>query len=71
MHMGVGFRHGKHPEARFSSHRCVLEEQRQQRIGRNFQEVIPTHFLAKPGAGRAQLGVFGCSGAIEAIYFSF
>jgi hypothetical protein len=37
----------------------------------NFQEVIPTHFMAKPGAGRAQLGVFGCSIAIEAIYFSF
>jgi hypothetical protein len=35
------------------------------------KEVIPTQFLAKPGAGRAQLGVFGHSGAIEAIYFSF
>jgi hypothetical protein len=46
-------------------------EQRQQRIGRNFQEVISSQFLAKPGAGRAQLGVFGHSGAIEAIYFSF
>jgi hypothetical protein len=30
-----------------------------------------SQFLAKPGAGRAQLGVFGHSGAIEAIYFSF
>jgi hypothetical protein len=28
-------------------------------------------FLAKPGAERAQLGVFGHSGAIEAIYFAF
>jgi len=37
----------------------------------NFQEVIPIQFLAKLGLGRAQLRVFGCSGAIEAIYFSF
>jgi hypothetical protein len=36
-----------------------------------FQEVFPIHFLAKSGAGRAQLRVFGCFGAIEAIYFSF
>jgi hypothetical protein len=57
--------------ARWSSHMCILEEQRQQRIGRNFQEVIPTQVLAKPGVGRAQLGVFGSSRAIEAIYFSF
>jgi hypothetical protein len=46
-------------------------DQRQQRIGRNFQEVISTQFLAKLGAGRAQLGVFGHFEAIEAIYFSF
>jgi hypothetical protein len=26
-------------------------------------------FLAKPGAEKAQRGVFGCSGAIGAIYF--
>jgi hypothetical protein len=30
-----------------------------------------SQILAKLGAGRAQLGVFGHSGAIEAIYFSF
>jgi hypothetical protein len=46
-------------------------EQVQQVIGKNFQEVYFSQFLAKPGAGRAQLGVFGHSGAIEAIYFSF
>jgi hypothetical protein len=37
----------------------------------NFQGVIPTLFLAKPGVGRSQLGVFGCSRAIDAIHFSF
>jgi hypothetical protein len=46
-------------------------EQRQQVIGKNFQEVYFLHFLAKPGAERAQLGVFGHSGAIGAIYFAF
>jgi hypothetical protein len=46
-------------------------EQRQQVIGKNFQEVYFSQFLAKPGAGRAQLGVFGHSGAIGAIYFAF
>jgi hypothetical protein len=65
----MAFMGDEFPKARFISHRCILEEQRQQRIGRNFQEVIPTQFLAKLGAGRAQLGVFGRSGAIEAIYF--
>jgi hypothetical protein len=40
------------------------------RLGRNFHEVYSSHFFAKPGAGIAQLGVFGHSGAIEAIYFA-
>jgi hypothetical protein len=70
MHVCDGFRHEKFPKSRFSSHRCILEEQRQEIIGRNFQGVIPTQFLSKPGAGRAQPEIFGCSGAIEAIYFS-
>jgi hypothetical protein len=46
-------------------------EQVQQAIERNFQEVYSSHFFAKPSAGRAHIGVFGHSGAIEAIYFAF
>jgi hypothetical protein len=37
----------------------------------NFQEAYLLQFLAKRGAEKAQLGVFGRSGAIGAIYFSF
>jgi hypothetical protein len=40
-------------------------------LGKNFEEVYFSQFLAKPGAGRAQLGVFGHFGTIGAIYFSF
>jgi hypothetical protein len=32
--------------------------------GENLQEVYLLHFLAKPGAEKAQLGVFGCSESI-------
>jgi hypothetical protein len=39
--------------------------------GENFQEAYLLHFLAKPDAEKAQLGVFGCFGAIEAIYLEF
>jgi hypothetical protein len=46
-------------------------EQREQRIGKKLPELYFSQFFAKPGAGRAHLGVFGRSGAIEAIYFSF
>jgi hypothetical protein len=48
------------------------EQPVQQAIGEKLPgSVFSSHFLAKPGAGRAQLGVFGHSGAIEAIYFAF
>jgi hypothetical protein len=67
----AGFLARKMPVSQVQSVWVCFGEQRQQRIGRNFQGVIPTQFLAKPGAGRAQLGVFGRSGAIEAIHFSF
>jgi hypothetical protein len=39
--------------------------------GENFQEAYLLHFLAKPSPKKAQLGVFGCSGAIGAIYLEF
>jgi hypothetical protein len=45
-------------------------EQRKQAIGEKHPELYFSQFLAKPGAGRSQLGVFGYSGAIEAMYFS-
>jgi hypothetical protein len=37
----------------------------------NFEEAYLLQFLAKPGAEKAQLGVFGCSEAIGAIYLAF
>jgi hypothetical protein len=37
----------------------------------NFQEAYLLQFLAKRGAKKAQLGVFGRSEAIGAIYFYF
>jgi hypothetical protein len=37
----------------------------------NFQEAYLLQFLAKQGAEKAQLGVFGCSRVIGAIYLSF
>jgi hypothetical protein len=37
----------------------------------NFQEAYLLQFLAKRGAEKAQLGVFGRSGAIGAIYLAF
>jgi hypothetical protein len=54
------------------SHRGVIWRTRDNKLeGENFQEVYLLHFLAKPGAEKAQLGVFGCSGAIGAIYLAF
>jgi hypothetical protein len=66
----LGFWHRKHSGAKLVT-QVHFGEQVQQGIGRNFQEVISTQFLVKPGVGRAQIGVFGCYGAIEAIYFAF
>jgi hypothetical protein len=37
----------------------------------NFQEAYLLQFLAKRGAEKAQIGVFGCSEAIGAIYLEF
>jgi hypothetical protein len=37
----------------------------------NLQEAYLLQFLAKSGAEKAQLGVFGCSKAIGAIYLAF
>jgi hypothetical protein len=37
----------------------------------DFQEAYLLQFLAKRGAEKAQLGVFGRYGAIEAIYLEF
>jgi hypothetical protein len=37
----------------------------------NFQEAYLLQFLAKPGAEKAQLGVFGHSKAIGAFYLAF
>jgi hypothetical protein len=48
-------------------HMCILANKDNKEFGKTFQGVIPSQFLAKPGAGRAQLGVFGCSGANGAI----
>ena len=67
----LGFWHGKRLGARLVTHMCVLVSRDNKLEGENFQEVFSSHFLAKQGVGRAQLGVFGHSGAIEAIYFSF
>jgi hypothetical protein len=64
------FRHGKTHRPGSVTQWVHFGEQRQQVIGKNFQEVYFSQFLAKPGAERAQLGVFGHSGAIGAIYFS-
>ena len=67
---GVGFWHKKHTKAKLVTQWVCFGKKKQQVIGENFQEVYFLHFLAKPGAERAQLGVFGHYGAIEAIYFS-
>jgi hypothetical protein len=40
-------------------------------IGETFLGRVFSSFFAKPGAEKGQLGVFGQSGAIVAIYFSF
>jgi hypothetical protein len=37
----------------------------------NFQEAYLLQFLAKQGAEKAQLGVFGCFEAIGAVYLAF
>jgi hypothetical protein len=37
----------------------------------NFHEAYLLQFLDKPSVEKAQLGVFGCSEAIGAIYFHF
>jgi hypothetical protein len=37
----------------------------------NFQEAYLLQFLAKRGAEKAQLGIFGCFAAIGAIYLAF
>jgi hypothetical protein len=54
------------------THRGVFWRTRDNKLeGENFQEAYLLHFLAKPGAEKAQLGVFGRSGAIGAIYLAF
>jgi hypothetical protein len=68
MHAGARFGYA---EARVFAQWVHFGEQRQQVLGKNFQEGYFLQFLAKPGAERAQLGVFGHSRAIGAIYFSF
>jgi hypothetical protein len=45
--------------------------QRQQAWRGDFQEAYLLHFLAKRGAEKAQLGVFGRSEAIGAVYLAF
>jgi hypothetical protein len=37
----------------------------------DFQEAYLLQFLAKQGAEKAQLGVFGCSEAIRVAYLAF
>jgi hypothetical protein len=64
--MRVGFWHEKRSEPSL-----VLVSGYNKLLGKNFQEVYFLHFFVKLGVGRAQLGVFGHSGAIEAIYFIF
>jgi hypothetical protein len=41
------------------------------RLKGNFQEAYLLQVLAKRGAKKAQIGVFGCSEAIRAIYWHF
>jgi hypothetical protein len=69
--MHTGFLARETHKTRFSFYRVRFGEHVQQAIGKNFQGVYFPHFLAKIGAGRAQLGVFGHCGAIGAIYFAF
>jgi hypothetical protein len=45
-------------------------EQRQQANEEKHPDLYFSQFLAKPGAGRAHIRVFGHSGAIEVIYFA-
>jgi hypothetical protein len=68
---GVGFLHGKHSELGSVGQRCILESMYNKLLGEKLPRSVFSQFLAKPGAGRAQLGVFGHSEAIEAIYFAF
>jgi hypothetical protein len=68
---GAGFWHIKQTEAELVTQWVRFGDQRQQVIGENFHEVYFLHYLAKLGAERAHLGVFGHFGAIEAIYFAF
>jgi hypothetical protein len=67
----LGLGTGKHPEAGLLTQGVFWRTRDNKLEGENFQEVYLLHFLAKPGAEKAQLGVFGCSGAIGAIYLEF
>ena len=51
------------------SHRGAFWRTRDNKLeGKSFQEVYLLHFLSKPDAEKSQLGVFGCSEAIGAVY---
>jgi hypothetical protein len=57
--------------ARLDTQRCNLVDPETTSLKGNFQEAYLLQFLAKSGAEKAQLGVFGCSEAIGAIYLEF
>jgi hypothetical protein len=67
----LGFWHVKHTKLGSFLTGCILASRYDKLLGKNFQGVYFPQFFAKSGAGRAQLGFFGHSRAIEAIYFSF
>jgi hypothetical protein len=58
-HVVLGLAMGKNTKMDFIHAEVGFGKQRQQVIGKNLQVVYFSQFLAKPGAGRAQLGVFG------------
>jgi hypothetical protein len=65
----LGFRPNNTAGAGLVCHRCIFASRYNKLEGENLQEVYLLHFLAKPGAEKAQLGIFGRFEAIEAIHF--
>jgi hypothetical protein len=57
--------------ARFEPTRVHFGDPETTSLKENIQEAYLLQFLAKRGAEKSQLGVFGRSEAIEAIYLTF
>ena len=67
--LGLGMENAQKPGY---THRGAIWRTRDNKLEEeNFQEAYLLQFLAKSGAEKAQLGVFGCSKAIGAIYLAF